>query len=124
MPLPNPGEPSEAPTYVHVLTLGGAFCFGLVIGWVTYSVLRRAQRGNLSDIAAIIGTVGGAAVLALFPVDTGGFGVYCIGLAVGFFGYLLYAAKFPNSPVVAWMGQMPAANLSPRQHEPLPPDVH
>jgi hypothetical protein len=112
----------DLPVYVVVLTLVGAFCFGLVVGWVTYSILRRAQRGNLSDIATIIGTVGGAAVIALFPISTGAFGAYSIGLALGFFGYLGFAALFPNSTVVIWMGQMPAANPNPNPHGRLPPD--
>ncbi|MFB0565303.1 MAG: hypothetical protein ACETWK_06440 [Candidatus Aminicenantaceae bacterium] len=67
----------------------GALCFGLVIGWVTYRTLRR-REGNaaLSDIATVIGAVGGGTVTALFK---GGetFGWYCIGLAVGFFLYFI-----------------------------------
>ena len=38
----------------------GALCFGLVIGWVTYRTLRRKEGSNaLSDIATVIGAVGG-----------------------------------------------------------------
>ena len=67
----------------------GALCFGLVIGWVTYRTLRRSKENvALSDIATVIGAVGGAAVTTLFP-DDGIFAVYCIGLAVGFFLYLI-----------------------------------
>jgi hypothetical protein len=101
--MPTPVEP--LPAYVVGLTLIGAFCFGLVVGWVTYSTLRRAQRGGLSDIATVIGAVAGAAVTGLFPTSTGSFGAYCIGLALGFFGYLIFAWSQPNSPVVAWMGE-------------------
>jgi hypothetical protein len=43
----------------------------------------------LSDIATVIGAVGGAAVTGIFSGDT--FGWYCIGLFVGFFAYLLIA---------------------------------
>jgi len=66
----------------------GPFCFGLVIGWVTYRTLRRKADGvALGDIAAVIGSVGGATVVALFKSDA--FDGYCIGLAVGFFAYFL-----------------------------------
>ena len=67
----------------------GAVCFGLVVGWVTYRTLaRRADGVSLSDIATVIGAVGGAAVVAIFS-DKQLFGLYSIGLAVGFFGYLI-----------------------------------
>jgi len=67
----------------------GAFCFGVVIGWVTYRTLRRSNETvALSNIATVIGAVGGAAVTALFR-EAGPFAWYCIGLAIGFFAYLL-----------------------------------
>jgi hypothetical protein len=71
------------------MVLTGAFCFGLVIGWITYRTLRRRTEGAaLSDIATVIAAVGGAAVTTLF--NTGEpFGAYSIGLAVGFFAYFL-----------------------------------
>jgi hypothetical protein len=53
----------------------------------TYRTLaRRADGVSLSDIAT--GAVGGAAVVAIFN-DKQLFGLYSIGLAVGFFGYLI-----------------------------------
>ena len=67
----------------------GALCFGLVIGWVTYRTLRRRSDASaLSDISAVIAAVGGAAVTALFKSGSL-FGAYCIGLAIGFFAYLI-----------------------------------
>ena len=67
----------------------GAVCFGLVIGWVTYRTLRRKEGGAaLSDIAAVIGAVGGATVLGLFKNEKL-FGLYAIGLAIGFFSYFI-----------------------------------
>lgn len=66
----------------------GAILFGLVIGWITYRTLaRRAGDVALSDIATVIGAVGGATVLAIFDNDYL-FGLYAIGLAIGFFAYL------------------------------------
>lgn len=66
----------------------GAILFGVVIGWITYRTLvRREGAAALSDIATVIGAVGGAAVLAIFDNDHL-FGLYAIGLAGGFFAYL------------------------------------
>src|SRR5262245_56932774 len=68
----------------------GALFFGLVIGWISYRTLRlTAGTTALSDIATIIAVVGGAAVTALFRSDVL-FGLYCVGLALGFFAYLGY----------------------------------
>jgi DMSO reductase anchor subunit len=67
----------------------GAVCFGLVVGWVTYRTLRRAKDAvGLSAIASVIGAVGGAAVTSIYPTKTL-FGWYSIGLAAGFFSYLI-----------------------------------
>jgi hypothetical protein len=67
----------------------GAVCFGLVVGWITYRTLRRRQDASrLSDIAAVISAVGGGAVIALFKSEEL-FASYSIGLAAGFFLYLI-----------------------------------
>ena len=87
--------------FVGWLSLVGAFCFGIVIGWVTYRALRFSTNKALSDIATVIGAVGGAAVTGLFPKETGTFGGYCIGLFIGFFAYLR-TAQDPAAP--PWLG--------------------
>jgi hypothetical protein len=74
---------------VNVVMGLGAFGFGLVIGWFTYFVNRYRTEVALADVATVIGALGGAAVLALFPAGSALFGAYGIGLAVGFFGYLV-----------------------------------
>ena len=80
----------------------GAGCFGLVIGWITYRTLRRkAQATRLSDIASVIGAVGGAAVTALFKSETL-FAAYSIGLAIGFFAYLIVSLLIKDN---GWMGE-------------------
>ena len=80
----------------------GALCFGLVIGWVAYRTLRRSgETVALSDIATVIGAVGGAAVTGLFK-DQALFGTYCIGLALGFFLYLIVAVTALKD--VTWLG--------------------
>jgi len=67
----------------------GALLFGLVIGWVTYRTLRRTgDKVKISDIATVIGAVGGAAVTSLFKQGHT-FAWYSIGLAAGFFLYLI-----------------------------------
>lgn len=73
----------------------GAACFGLVIGWVTYRTLVKEEKASIADIAAVIGAVGGATVTGMFKDETA-FGLYCIGLAVGFFGFLIYVNIFKN----------------------------
>ena len=69
--------------------LVGPFCFGVVIGWVTYRTLRRkAESVALGDLAAVIGAVGGAAITTLFK-NGAPFDSYAVGLMVGFFGYFV-----------------------------------
>lgn len=80
----------------------GAVAFGLIIGWITYRTLRHnSEPGDLSNISAVIGAVGGAAVTGLFDSEEI-FAAYCIGLAVGFFAYLILGSTiFKN---VGWLG--------------------
>jgi len=83
----------------------GAFCFGLVVGWITYRTLRRREgTAALSDISTVIGAVGGAAVTTLFFSEDL-FGLYSIGLAVGFFAYLIVSLNISGEAnVKRWMG--------------------
>jgi hypothetical protein len=89
----------------------GAFCFGIVIGWVTYRSLRRNQSNGLSDIATVIGALGGAAITGIWKPGTGAFSGYCIGLLIGFFAYLivslLLAGKDARDKVYDWLGSDP-----------------
>ena len=72
------------------IQLLGAGGFGALIGWYVYYI-NRYRKGDVqvSDIVTLIGAIGGAAVLALFPAKSDLFGAYGIGLAAGFFGYFL-----------------------------------
>lgn len=75
------------PGWVELL---GAAAFGALIGWYVYYINRyRKSDVQFSDLTTIIGILGGAAVLNLFPSATSLFGAYGIGLFVGFFGYFL-----------------------------------
>ena len=72
------------------LQLLGAGGFGIVLGWYLYYVNRyRKSEVKLSDLVTLVGTLGGGAILALFPARTDLFGAYGIGLFIGFFGYFL-----------------------------------
>jgi NhaP-type Na+/H+ or K+/H+ antiporter len=103
------------------LTLIGAVCFGIVLGWITYGTLRRLERRALTDLTSIVGVLGGAAVTALFPSRSATFGAYCIGLAIGFFAYLKRATN-PGAP--DWLGERPAAptRQGSNQLEDIVPD--
>lgn len=72
------------------LQILGAVGFGALIGWYVYYINRhRTDKVRLGDVATLIGALGGAAILAIFPAKTDLFGGYGIGLALGFFGYFL-----------------------------------
>lgn len=81
----------------------GALVFGVVVGWVTYRTLRRKKEAvALSDIASVIGAVGGATVTALFDNEKL-FGWYCVGLGIGFFAYLLIAVLIDRKNVPSFL---------------------
>ena len=75
---------------IQMIQLIGALLFGTIIGWYVY-LINQYRKGDvqLSDLAALIGVIGGSAVLALFDREGGLFGAYGIGLAIGFFSYFL-----------------------------------
>ena len=80
------------------LQVAGALAFGMVIGWYIYYINRyRKADVQLSDIVALIGAVGGAAILALFPAKSQLFGAYGLGLGIGFFGYFFFLGIFVAS---------------------------
>jgi hypothetical protein len=77
-----------------VMTVG-AVCFGVTVGFITYRALvRTTDKAAISDLAVVIGAIGGGAVTALFnPNQTDLFGWYSIGLVAGVaIFFLLYLA--------------------------------
>lgn len=75
----------------------GAGAFGAVVGWYVYYINRwRKDDVQLSDIVTLLGAIGGAAVLALFPAKSDLFGAYGIGLAAGFFLYFFILIVLVN----------------------------
>ena len=71
------------------MAVWGAFAFGVVLGWFTYFTNRyRKGEVQFTDLATLLGVIGGGAVTALFgDAKTTLFGAYGLGLAVGFFAY-------------------------------------
>ncbi len=72
-------------TTIQMLGAGG---FGALIGWYIYYVVRhRTDNVTIGDIGALVGVIGGSAILTLFPAKSDLFGAYGVGLFAGFFGY-------------------------------------
>jgi len=89
-----------------LIPLIGAGCFGFVVGWITYRTLRRKSGTGISDIATVIGAIGGAAITGLFK-NGDFFGAYAIGLFIGFIAYLVVASRMKESDgtLPGWMGE-------------------
>jgi hypothetical protein len=89
-----------------LLELLGAGGFGAVIGWYVYYVNRyRKDDVQLGDVLTLIGAIGGAAILTLFPAKSDLFGAYGVGLAAGFFAYfgvLLVMVRVSDKFKVEW----------------------
>jgi hypothetical protein len=62
----------------------GALVFGLVVGYITYrTLMRTADKTAVSDLASVIGAIGGGAVTKLYEPASNSFAYYAFGLAVG-----------------------------------------
>lgn len=81
----------------------GAGLFGVVMGWMTHRILARKEKGDWSDLATVIATVGGGAILALFPAQTTSFAAYAIGLFVGFFAYFTAFLLMARAGGMEWL---------------------
>jgi hypothetical protein len=85
-----------------MLRIGG-LGFGIVIGWLTYKILVRIEKPTWTDLTTVIGAVGGAAILSLFPAQTDLFGWYAVGLFVGFFGYFVVFIAMARAGGAKWL---------------------
>lgn len=91
------GDAQPVVESANTLQLIGAGGFGAVVGWYVYYINRwRKDDVQLSDIVTLLGAIGGAAVLALFPAKSDLFGAYGIGLATGFFLYFFVLVILVN----------------------------
>jgi hypothetical protein len=72
----------------------------------------------LSDIATVIGAVGGAAVTALWKAGTNAFSIYAVGLAIGFFGYLIASISLKTPGTMQWLGGNDAGAAAAEQVKP------
>jgi hypothetical protein len=90
-------EAAQSPEIASTIQKIGAGAFGAVVGWYVYYINRyRKDDVQLSDIVTLVGAIGGAAVLALFPEKSDLFGAYGIGLAAGFFMYFFILIVLVN----------------------------
>lgn len=70
------------------MLIAGAICFGLLIGFVTYrTLIRSTATASISDLAGVIGAVGGGAITGIVAPGTELFGYYACALLGGFFIY-------------------------------------
>ncbi len=102
----------------------GALVFGLVVGWISYRTLRLTGGANvLSDIATIIAAVGSAAVVTLLKSDVL-FGLYAVGLAIGFFAYLAVGLRLYGIQEVRPWQAPPAPSPAPPPPPVTPSDTN
>ena len=80
----------------------GPFWFGVVIGFVTYRTLKHKKDAGISDIASVVGAVGGATIIKLFPTGSERFDHYAMGFAVGFFLFLIVLQWLAGSGDYDW----------------------
>ena len=78
------------PTPTTPLTVIGALCFGVVVGYITYRTLARTtDKAAITDLATVLGAIGGGVVTTLpNSADGAMFALYSIGLVVGMAVYV------------------------------------
>jgi hypothetical protein len=92
--------------------MGGGVAEASRIGYICRR-MRRADGAQISDIATVVAAVGGGAVTGLFG-ERGLFGMYAIGLFIGFFAYLGLFYQLNDRKKRARQGRSAASvNLSP-----------
>ena len=99
----------------------GVLCFGLVVGYITYrTLMRTTANAAISDLATVIGAIGGGAVTALVEPGTPVFGWYGLGLAVGFASYaVLYRLAAGNTEFARTMGRIDEESGRPGDGRPV-----
>jgi hypothetical protein len=74
----------------------GAVAFGASVGFIAYrTLIRTTEKAAITDLGAVVGVIGGAAVTGLFnPDESDLFGWYSIGLAGGIAIYFILFTAF------------------------------
>lgn len=67
----------------------GIFSIGFVFGYLLYYAVRHTKEFNIELLSVAIGAVGGATVIGLLGEYEGWISPYGLGLAAGFFFYLV-----------------------------------
>lgn len=70
-------------------SFAGIFCTGFVFGYLLYYAVRHTKEFNVDLLSSAIGAIGGATVVGLLGKVEGWIGPYGMGLAGGFFFYLV-----------------------------------
>jgi bacteriorhodopsin len=110
-----------------MIDLGG-FVFGLVVGYLTYRTLARTtDKAAVTDLAAVVGVIGGGAVTSLYDPTGTPFAWYAVGLAAGMLLFFILfwllngrkkLAKVMNTPNADDTGHGAGSALSARDHGP------
>ncbi|WP_433727534.1 hypothetical protein ACQP2Y_12660 [Actinoplanes sp. CA-051413] len=88
--------------YSDTVMSTGAVCFGVVTGYITYRTLARTTASaRVSDLASVLGAVGGGLVTTLLPQESDAFGWYAIGLAIGMLTYFVVSLIVRGKPATA-----------------------
>ncbi len=103
----------------------GAAAFGAIVGWYVYYI-NRYRRGDvqLSDLVTLIGILGGAGILKLFPEGSSLFGAYGLGLFGGFFAYfvtLLFCVSKSKNFTIDWF--LDGRRSRPAETEYIPDEL-
>ena len=73
------------------VTFTGIFFVGFVFGYLLYYAVRHTKDFSVDLLSSAIGAVGGGAVIGMLGRTELWIGPYGIGLAAGFFFYLILA---------------------------------
>ncbi len=97
----------------------GVVFFGLIVGWISYRVMRLTAGTNmLSTIAIIVAVVGSAAAISLLRSDVL-FGWFAIGLVIGFLAYFgIGLWLYGKQELQLWQMPPAAAPLTPPNAHP------
>jgi hypothetical protein len=84
------------------MTVVGALVFGLVVGFITYRTLvRTTDKAAITDLAAVVGVIGGGAVTSLYDPQGDTFAWYAVGLALGMAVFFLAYWKMNGKQALA-----------------------